>query len=169
MAGPELGLHYLLGGSKGARITGSTRVGALFNYEQLRLKGDNIGDFLSVVDDTVVGSPLDEMFSTDNTLGPTANAFSDSRNSTHVSPMFEQSLTAEIPLFSRIPVLRDVWQLDGATARIGWTYLWIGEVADPNQSVVWQSNPQQGIFPILNSRRDSFSQNSISFGLNWNY
>ncbi len=174
LGGPEAGFHYILGDSRGISITGSTKVGALFNYERMNLSGDNIGNHMAV--DLITGpdpttglfTPTD-MFDTNNIAGPTQNAFSDSKSSTHVSPMFEQSLTAEVPIFSRVPVLKNVRQLEGAKFRLGWTYLFISEVADPLQSVRWQSNPQAGLFPSLQTERDNFSQNTFSFGVNWDY
>ena len=101
---------------------------------------------------------------------PTLNAFSDGKSSTHISPVFRQELTAEIPIFSKIPVLRDCWQLEHAKFRTGWTYLWIGEFADPQQSIVLVSNPRQfNLRPHLNVKRSSFFQNQFNLGINWEF
>ena len=173
MAGPEAGIEYEVAKKKDVTFSGSTRVGALVNTEKMDLAGDNIGNALSNAVD--VSDPAghviqDQLFYT-STLSwqLTANAFTDTATSTHISPMFEQSLMAELPLFSRIPVLRDVWQLEHARLRLGWTYTWIGEVADPNGSIVWQSNPIDGRFLQLKTQRTDYWQNQFNLGLNWEF
>ncbi len=173
MAGPEAGIEYEVAKKKDVTFSGSTRVGALVNTEKMDLAGDNIGNALSNAVD--VSDPAgqviqDQLFDTSTLSGQlTANAFTDTATSTHISPMFEQSLMAELPLFSRIPVLRDVWQLEHARLRLGWTYTWIGEVADPNGSIVWQSNPIDGRFLQLKTQRTDYWQNQFNLGLNWEF
>lgn len=166
MAGPEAGIEYEVARRKGVRFTGSTRVGALINTERMRLNGDNIGDPFAVD----LNGVTTQMFDTSTENGQLSqNAFSSTMTTTHVSPLFEQQLNAEVPIFSRIPVLRDVWQLEGAKLRLGWKYTWIGEVANPTQSIVWTANPQAGLFPTLKTERESFWQNQFNVGINWEY
>lgn len=172
MAGPEAGIEYELAKKKDVTFSGSTRVGALVNTEKMDLSGDNIGNTFSVaVDPTdAAGNTIkDQLFDTTTLSGATQNAFSDTATSTHISPMFEQSLAAELPIFSRVPVLRDIWQLEHARLRLGWTYTWIGEVADPNGSIVWESNPIDGRFLQLKTQRTSYWQNQFNVGLNWEF
>ncbi|MEQ9406412.1 MAG: hypothetical protein RIK87_01755 [Fuerstiella sp.] len=170
LAGPEIGIEYIIGEKDGFRVTGSTRVGALFNTEKVRLAGDNIGDTQTQDIDTDGNPILRDMFDTTSLNGElTQNAFTDGKSSTHVSPMFQQSLAAEVPIFSKIPVLRDCWQLEGAKFRAGWTYLWLGEVADPQQSIVYDSNPRLNRFLHLNVKRSSFFQNQFNLGINWEF
>ncbi len=110
------------------------------------------------------------MFDTSTDNGQlTQNAFRDSNETTHLSPMFEQSLNAELPIFSHVPVLRDVWQLEHARLRLGWTYTWIGEVANPTTSIRWESNPRAGVFPSLKIEREEFFQNTFNAGINWEF
>lgn len=166
MAGPEIGVQYLIGAVEGIRLSGSTKVGALFNRERARLAGDNIGDTVTTTVDPLTGlTILQDLFDTGSGL----NAFSDVKETTHVSPMFQQSLTAEVPIFKRVPVLQDMWQLENATFTAGWTYLWVGEVADPTQSINWLTNPRAGVFPTINIKRSQFFQNSFNVGINWEY
>ncbi|MFN8706228.1 MAG: hypothetical protein ACK50J_06065, partial [Planctomyces sp.] len=99
----------------------------------------------------------------------TQNTFADSESSSHVSPMFEQGINAEIPLFSRVPVLKDMWQLEGASFNLGWNYLVITEVADPNQSIIWASRPTTGLKPQISAEREIFTQSTFNFGVNWVY
>jgi hypothetical protein len=127
---------------------------------------------MSIADtpDPVTGLfPALDGFDTNNLNGPSANAYSSSSSTVHLSPLFEQSLVAEIPLFNRVPVLSDVRILDGAKLRLGWTFLIIGEIADPLQSVQYTSNPQLNMFPKARSRRDTFSQHTLNAGLSWTY
>ena len=170
-AGPEIGIEYEVAQRKGLKITGSTRVGVLVNSESYNLSGDNIGDTFTTVVDPVTGFTVNQdLFDTTTTgVGLTQNAFTDTLSTTHISPLFEQQLNADIPIFSRIPVLRDIWQLENANFRLGWKYTWIGEVANPTQSIVFTSNPRAGIFPTISPERGSFWQNQFNFGINWEY
>jgi hypothetical protein len=167
-----MGLQYELGERQGMKISGSSRLALMFNHETLKLQGDNIGNFMGVetVPDPVTGSTIrTDMFNTDTTNGPTQNAFQDSMSTTHLSPLFEQGLNAEIPIFSHLPVIGDMWQFEDAKLNMGWTFLMIGEVTDPNQSVNWGSRPILGLFPTVTPRRETFYQNSFNIGVNWNY
>jgi hypothetical protein len=172
LAGPQLGLQYELGDRDGLQLLGSSRAGLMFNREKLKLNGDNIGNYMGieVVPDPVTGANIaTRMFDTNNLNGPTQNAFADADSTTHLSPLFEQGINAQIPLFRRIPVLKDMWQFEDAHLNLGASWLWIGEVADPNQSIEYVSSPSTGKFLHLSPQRDSFSQTSLSVGINWNY
>ena len=159
MAGPEFGISYDLGDKLGLNVTGSSRFGILLNTEKLQLRGDNIGNAFSQL----------EMFDTTTLDGRTQNFFTDAKQTTHVSPMFEQSFTAQLPLFRRMPVLKDCRHLENANLQVGYTFLFVDEVADPQQSIVWESNPRAGLFPTLDIYRRSFYQNSFRIGVNWEY
>ncbi len=169
MGGPEIGFEYSVGERGNLSLNGSTRVGALFNNEKSTLAGDNIGD--TVTTDLVNGiTVLADLFDTTTADGQlTQNAFTDSSTSTHVSPMFEQSFRAELPLFEKIPVLRDVPMLEHATFRTGWTFTWIGKVADPGQQVTWLSRPRDGVFPSLKVSRSSFHQHTLDLGIHFEF
>ena len=185
LVGPEAGLQFSYGDDDSLKITGSTRIGAFFNTERSKLAGDNIFDtsadsteadpdpaalrdrYTDGFDTTVVGGMSGGSARATNPSN--TNFFTDSKSSTHVSPVFRQTLEAEYPIFSRVPVLRDVWQLEGARIRAGWSYLWIGEFADPQQSINYVSNPRQNIFPTLDVKRSSFFQNQFNLGINWEF
>ncbi len=173
LAGPEFGFNYRFGDEdEGISILGFSKFALMFNNEQVRVFGDNLFNHMSIADtpDPVTGLfPALDGFDTNNLNGPSANAYSSSSSTVHLSPLFEQSLVAEIPLFNRVPVLSDVRILDGAKLRLGWTFLIIGEIADPLQSVQYTSNPQLNMFPKARSRRDTFSQHTLNAGLSWTY
>ena len=173
LAGPEAGFHYTLGSSKGFSVVGFTKLAAMFNNEDIRISGDNLFNHMNVSDtpnpaNNNLFDPLDG-FNTNNINGPTANAYSDIASTTHLSPLFEQSLTAEVPIFGLTPVLKDLRILEGARLRLGWQFLLIGEVADPVQSVVYQSNPRLNLYPTIRPNRDTFMQHTLSVGVNWTY
>ena len=168
LGGPEFGFSYDIAKTGGARIWGSTRAGALFNEERIRLQGDNIGDTSTV--DELDPTILQDMFDTTVTNGSlTENAFQDRDGGMHLSPMFEQNITAQLPLFNRVPVLRDIKCLEHSSLQLGWSFLWIGEVAEPQGSINWASNPRAGLFPTVRVKRGHFYQNTFRFGLNCEY
>jgi hypothetical protein len=172
LGGPETGLHYRLGDDKGISIVGFSKVAAMFNNEQIRINGDNLFNHMSVSEtpDPVTNlSPAVDGYDTNSLNGPTQNAYSDYYSSVHMSPLFEQSLVAEVPIFSRVPVLQDIGLLEDAKLRLGWQFLFIGQIADPVQSVSYVSNPQLNLFPKVKPDRDSFTQHTLSIGVNWNY
>lgn len=168
LSGPQVGLQYDLGDRDGLQITGASRFGLMFNQERIRLRGDNIVDFMGreQVPDPVTGQNVAlRGFDTDGTL----NEFTDSSSSTHLSPLFEQGITAQIPLFRRVPVLKDMWQFEDANLTLGASFLWVGQVADPNQSILFQSSPVDNVFPSITPDRMSFYQTNFNVGVNWSY
>ena len=171
--GPEIGLHYELGKGKGIRLSGGTRVAAMFNSETLRLSGDNMGNpmrtELAVADPITGATTESNMYDTSTRQGPSLNAFTDVATNTHISPLLEQTVTAEIPIFDRVPVLRDIAILEDAKLSVGWTGLFIGEVADPNKSINYTSSPVTGKFLSYRPNHANFIQNTFNFGVNWNY
>ena len=172
LSGPDLGFQYELGRTKGIQVTGATRVAAMFNNEKLNMSGDNIGNFMGieVVPDPVTGANIaSRMYDTNTSQGPSLNAFKDTSSSTHLSPLFEQSFNAQVPIFGRVPVLRDMWQLEDAKLSLGWTFLLIGQVADPNDSIVYNSSPVTGEFLHYKADRNTFYQNTFNIGVNWSY
>lgn len=169
LAGPEFGVHYKLGERKGFAIVGHTKIAAMFNNEQINLSGDNIFNHMNV-DDAADPLLLLDGYDTNNLNGETQNAFRDSQSSVHLSPLFEQSLTAEFPIFGNVPVLNKVELLEDAKFRVGWTFLAVGEMADANRSVDYSAvNPQLNLFPQVRVERGTFFQNTFNFGVNWNY
>ena len=172
LAGPEFALRYDLGDPTGSGLSiyGMTKVGAMVNSETIKMRGDNIGALIRFDDTTDDGTGRNfehtEVFD-DPGDGTTPNAFSDSKRTTHISPLFEQSFQAELPVFDRIPVLNQMRQLNGARFRAGYTWTWVGHVASPNQSILWQANPQAGVFPQIRLKRDDYSVGTFNFGVNW--
>jgi hypothetical protein len=168
LAGPQFGLQYEIGDRGGLQLLGASRFGLMFNTERIRIGGDNVVDFMGRerTIDPLTGQEV-ELRGFDTGTG--LNAFRDSTSSTHLSPLFEQGLNAQIPIFRGIPVLKDMWQFEDAKLNLGVSVLWIGEVADPNQSVLYQSSPVDNVFPTITPDRSSFYQTNFNIGVNWSY
>ena len=175
LAGPEIGLRYDLGRNNGCRLWGHTKLAVMVNQERVRLTGDNIGLGTDIVPGsfdmpTRPNSTADPAsFFIPTAANPNPNRFSDSKTDTHLSPLFEQKLQAEIPLFGSIPLLRDCRLLEHATFRVGATFTWINNMASPSQSIVWQGHPQRGLFPKININRQAWWLLTTDFGLGWTY
>lgn len=157
LGGAELGLNYDFGGDS-LVISGSTKFGVLANHARLRMNGDNIA--MHTRESNLLLASTDDA---------TPNAFTSEQDTTHLSPMFEQSITAEAQLFQYVPVLRRFSLFEKARFRAGYSILLIGEVTDTAGSVLWQGNPAAGLFPSINEKRNTFSTQNYSFGVSWEY
>ena len=156
LAGPELGISYDLGGAKGFRVGGSTNVGLLFNYHRIDLAGNNI---------FVTTRPSDLNEPTATNANP--NAFSSSDTHTSVSPLFEQMVYAEGPLFQYIPLLRRSAILRNANFRASYTATVIAELTRASDSIIWQGNPSEDIYPEIETSRSTWRTSSWDFGIVW--
>ena len=100
---------------------------------------------------------------------PDPNAFSDTKNVAHVSPLLEQSLSAQGQVFQYVPILRRVPLLRTAKLRVGYSVTLIWKVVNPLDSVRWQGNPSQGLFPSVRIDRDNWWTQTWSIGVHWDY
>jgi len=133
--GPEVGLHTSIGNDV-LKITLGTRFILYINHERQRLNG------LGWVDVASQGPALGQL------------PFNEERNSTHVSPAFEQTVHFESHIFRLIPWLNRMKFFRNAKLRGGITYLDIGEVARPGGSVRYNSFP---LTPTLKTERSKYS------------
>lgn len=157
LGGAEVGLNYDFGGET-LLISGTTKVGLLANYARLSMSGDNIAM-----------TTRESNLLLPSTADATPNSFTDSKTYAHVSPMIEQTITAEAPLFQYVPVLRRFSVFEKARFRAGYSILFIGEVTDTAGSVLWQGNPAAGLFPKINEKRNNYVTNNYSFGVSWGF
>jgi len=148
LAGPEIGLQFEIGGAK-FKIMGHTKFSLLGNAEKISLAGDDFGN----------GFLIDL-----NADLNAENFFSQTEYHAHVSPAFEQSLSAEAQIFSIVPVLKKVPALETAVFRVGVTYLTVSEVARPADTIVYQSLP---LFPEIEVNRSRWDMYSLNFGVTW--
>lgn len=160
IAGPEIGLRFDLGkGKKGFKLWGETIFGLAANYEELRMSGENIGDPLA--DAQILGLDEPRMFQSG-----VDTRFEERRSTTHVSPVFQQSIFANMALFDTIPGLNRMAMLEGASFRIGYTFLWVGELSRPIDSVKWQGFPR---FPELQTNRTSWWMHQLNLAVDWTF
>jgi|GEM_PF-535737 len=172
LTGPEIGLNYNLGGDT-FRIRGLTKVGLMANFEKIKLSGNNIGDANNIgdmidpdeLDDPLLSGVVDSPLVTPTAANPDPNAFASTFHTTHISPMLEQKVSAEFPLFRYIPMMKRKAIMQNATFTAGWSVIWIGEVARPTQSIVWKANPRAGLFPSIKIDRADWWTMNWSFGL----
>jgi len=83
--------------------------------------------------------------------------------------MLEQSFFAEAPPFRYVPRLKRVPLFHEAKFRVGYTLTYIGQVVQPDQSVLWEGNPAEGLFPSIQIRRGKWLSDHWTFGINWQY
>ena len=157
LGGGEIGLTYDFGG-KSLLLTGTTKFGLLANYKTLSLSGDNIA--MHTRESNLLLASTDDA---------TPNSFTDSKTTAHISPMLEQTINAEAPLFQYVPVLRRFGVFEKAKFRAGYSILMIGGVTDTAGSVLWQGNPADGLFPTISEKRNTYVTNNYSFGVSWQY
>lgn len=145
--GPEAGLQYEMGG-KAFKLGGSTKFSLMGNWERLNFEGRNLGD----------GFVID--FRTAN------SAFSQRQYNAHVSPGIEQTLFLECPIFEYIPYLNKMHYFTDARFRIGYNYLYIGQISRPEDNIVYRGFPQK---PELNPSHSKWDVQNVSFEIDWKY
>jgi len=157
LIGPEIGLRYDLGGTK-FKLWGQTKAALTVNNERLRLNGNNIG-MVTRQNNFLTSTPGD----------PDPNQFNDQHDDSYLSPVFEQSLFIETFLFAQIPMLRRVEFFKNASFRFGCTFIWVGNVSQPSESIVWQGNPSEGLYPSIDMKRADWWTTNLSYSVNWNW
>ncbi len=168
LAGPEIGLRGDLGRGKGFHVWWQGSVGLLVNHENLRVHGvnagnahffnTNIGDPTDPSDDTGFGSlfgPAFDMFSNDTT-------FDDEESHTHVSPMLQLGINAEVDILGNLPLIRRIPLVEAANLTFGYNLLVVGELARPADTIRWRGFPD---FPSVRTRRDTWEMHQGSIGL----
>jgi hypothetical protein len=161
IAGPEIGLRFDLGNTReGFRMWGESIFGLNANYSNSELSGDNIGDPLADVRFRGFTTPriLDD--------ANYNSAFSQKKSTTHVSPLFQQSIFADFAFLDVIPVIRDMAIFDDAAFRIGYTVTVVGGVTRPADTITWQGFP---LYPQLNGNTSSWWMQQISFAFDWHF
>lgn len=175
LAGPEMGFRLDLGGDK-FKISTHTKFGLMANHQETQVRGRNIAEQFPLRPPT--------------TAPPTAPApfelaherlFSDTSSSTYVSPMFEQSIFFDLPVFGFIPVLKNWDMFDEAKLRIGYTLTAVANMVRPHNSIAWQGNlflfddpvelglPPRPIYPEVALEKHTWYTHYLSIGVDWEY
>ncbi len=180
LVGPTFGLHYQLG-SNSFHLIGESKFGLMANYETIELSGNNIGS-TTRLNGTPVNFPAELtgnkgalqaeeqqalFIPAPSDLNP--NAFESSAQHSHISPLFEQSIIAEAPVFQYVPILGKMWPFANANLRGGYTFMWVGDVIETNQSVDYQGDPMAGLEPRIEPARGSWWTDNWSVGASWNW
>ncbi|MCA9055249.1 MAG: hypothetical protein KDA75_15520, partial [Planctomycetaceae bacterium] len=140
MAGAQAGFRVDIGHKGAFHVWTQTTGGLLGNYETLEVNGNNIGvASIGARPDMHDGLPSDPPIPNGQFLD---NSFRDKERHTHVSPLFEQSLYADIRLRSILPFLKKSYLLEEAQFRVGYTFTWIGGVSRPGDSINWVGFPR---------------------------
>lgn len=161
IAGPEVGLRFDLGGTKsGFKIWGESIFGLNVNHEQIHLRGDNIGDPL--VDVRFNGRLIPRILDDANFQ----SEFDRRQSSTHVSPLFQQSIFADMDILGFVPLIKKSSLFEDARFRVGYTLLLVGEVSRPADSIRWQGFP---LFPEIQTERKNWWANQFTFAIDWHY
>jgi hypothetical protein len=172
-------------GSKSFHLIGETKFGIMANFEQINLSGNNIGSETRFNGD-IVNYPAELTASagpastnpraeTGQDLiiatpqNPNPNAFSSSQVHAHVSPYFQQSIIAEAPVLQYIPVVKKIWPLNSAVFRLGYTFIWVGDVINTNESVLYQGDPMAGMFPEIQPTHSSWWTQNCNLGVAWEW
>ena len=179
--GPTGGLRYLIGG-KSFHIIGETKFGVMADFEQIGLSGNNIGSTTRVNGNPVnyptelvtaaLPNPSPETgqdLIIPTPQNPNPNAFSSSQTHAHASPYFEQSIIAEAPVLQYIPYVNKIWPLNAAQFRLGYTFIWIGNVINTNESVLYQGDPMAGMFPEIQPTHSGWWTQNGSIGVSWEW
>jgi len=146
LAGPEIGLAYQMGGRK-LMLSGTSTFGLMANHERMRLDGFGIG------------SPDLGTFDQNAT-------FTDRYETTHVSPILEQTFNAEFKMIHLIPLLRRIELLEQAKFRVGYSVLAMWQVARPNDTIRWQGQP---LNPFIRPDHTKWYIHGWHFGFDWRY
>ncbi|MFN0052895.1 MAG: hypothetical protein ACKV0T_11945 [Planctomycetales bacterium] len=145
LVGPQIGVRYDFGGEY-FKIWGQSKVAVAANIENLKVYGKN-----------AYGN-----------LGPVINGgdlpFNNTRSVTHISPIFDQSVYIETPIFRIIPVVNKMTFFNTANFRFGYNFLLVGEVSRPANMIDWNLNS-----PSVQTSRTWFSLSTLSFGMDWKF
>ncbi len=157
LLGPEAGLRLDLGGDS-FKIWTQTKVGLLGNNATRKLSGFNIGDaYYAANGRTIPIMPRDDS---------AATAFSSRDTTSFLSPMFEQSIFMKNHPFENMPIMRKSSIMRAAEFQAGYTFLVLGSVYRPAQTINWQAFP---VNPQLQDRRTTYTNGTFSFGVEWAY
>ncbi len=151
LAGPQLGLRYDFGNGDGFRMWGQSILGVMANMEDYSLSGNNIGDEHGLLSS---GSGID-MLENNATF---ASKYSVNR----VSPLFEQTINAEMKILDMIPLVRQLPGIEDTVFKVGYTITVVGGVARAGSSIDWAGYPY---FPANRPDRDTWWTSRWNFGI----
>lgn len=183
LAGPEFGWQYEAGGDH-FKLLGETKVGIMGARQVQRLVTQGIGQPYLIDDD----DPPDG-FSGFNPLYDQFEETFDKKETSYVTPTFQQSFVTTSKPFAYIPILRNHAFFREANLKAGWNFLLIGQMQRPNEQIVYQSgngaltpefvaaNPNYLFYPIgdpdlkpeVKKDRSVYFVNYFNLGVEWEF
>ncbi len=160
LAGPAVGLHTVIGGET-LKVTLGSQFILFANHERQKLRGTNFGGVAQRglnANDPALNQALGVPFGN--------RSFRSTRKTTHISPAFEQTVHFEAHVFRLIPWVNRMRFFQDAKLRGGLTYLDIGNVARPAESIKYNALP---LTPIVKTSRSKFSAFAWDIGLQFAY
>lgn len=139
--GPQVGARWDLGGENLKLIT-QVKAGAMANFEKLVLNADNYG---------FDASGLQRLSR-------------ESEENRKLAPLLEFGFTAEMPLFSYLPVLKKTPILKDGIFRVGYTYTAVFNMQRPS-GIITYADP----LPRIDSDPTKWAIQWVNFGIDWKW
>ena len=157
LVGPQLGLRYDLGGDK-FKIWGQSKIAVAADVEKMIVAGSNVGAYVQSPSQTTL-VPGQQFLA-----APPLSVRHQITN-THISPIFDTSINVDFPGFSWIPYVNQWSVFKCATMRVGFNYVFVGEVARPANIINYNI-----LNPTINpSSRTWFEYSAVNFAVNWKF
>ena len=160
LVGPALGLRYDLGGDT-FKIWGQSKIAAAYNHESLTVAGSNVGSY--VVPGGPSGAPLN-LATGPNFNGPVPPSVRQQLTNRHISPIFDTSINIDFPGFAWIPYVNRFAVFKEANMRVGWNYVYVGDVARPANIINYNY-----MTPTINANHTWFEYSMVNFAVNWKF
>lgn len=157
IAGPEVGLRLDAGGKR-TNAWVSVVGGLAVNAESQQLRGFGVYNHF-------IDSDLNGVYDGDEFTPQTV--FEDNNTTTHISPIFEATAALEMDIFGYVPILKrnDVFA-NHSKFRVAYSFLYVGEVARPHESIEFVSFPAN---PRLRTDRRGWNMQTLSLTAEFEY
>jgi len=146
LAGPEIGLRYDMGGDN-FKLVGETKVGLMGNSERIAVSGAGLGNGFDINYDP-------------------STVFATHRRTSHLSPLLQQSIVADMNIVHIMPLLKKFKFLETAKVRFGYTFLVAWEVARPTDVIDYIAPPTN---PQISVDRTDWYMQSWNVGFVWTH
>ena len=149
LVGPNLGIRYDLGGDI-FKLWGFTKGGLFVDVEKITVAGLDV---------------INPFFTSTPTFLPISPPTLHTRTTTHLSPFVETAIFVDFPGFQLIPWVCNMNFFKNAVMRIGYDFVFVGNVARAQSSIVYNTGD-----PLIRTdRRTWFSYNTVNFGVQWRW
>jgi hypothetical protein len=160
LVGPTLGLRYELGGNL-LKFWGVSKFGLMADIEEITVSSANVNQFKTGLDFLTSPNVIQASPSPNPQLIPTRVT----KTTTHLAPLVDASINVEVPIFSMIPIINGWTLLKDAKFRVGYQYVWVGEIARAPAVI----NYNLHVPTIRTDSRTSFGYDVINFAVDWKW